>query len=46
VFSTAPLGWAHWVEVVLAGMVVGVAVGIEKRYRGGRDRRLAHAAGA
>jgi cation-transporting P-type ATPase F len=36
VFASAPLHWHHWIEVVLAGGAVGLAVGLEKRFRAGR----------
>jgi cation-transporting ATPase F len=36
VFATAPLHWHHWIEVLGVGGVVGLAVGVEKRWRFGR----------
>lgn len=36
VFATAPLHGHHWIEIALAGGVVGVAVGLEKHWRNRR----------
>jgi calcium-translocating P-type ATPase len=40
VFATAPLGWAQWSEIMLAGGAVGVAVGIEKYWQAARAARV------